>query len=83
MGAGAVLALAGGAMVLLRPGLEDGRLSPAGRDIFAAVARGVLGGLLPVDPVARAQAIQSHLGRLDNTIGGLPPALQAEINAAK
>ena len=79
-GAGTLLALAGGALVLLNPGLQGGRLSPAGRDVFAAVARGVLGDLLPGEPAALAQALQAHLGRLDETIGGLPPALQGEIN---
>jgi hypothetical protein len=79
VGAGTLLALAGGTLALLRPGLQDGRLSPAGREVFAAVAQAVLDTLLPADAAARAQAIQAHLGRLDDTIAGLPPALQAEI----
>lgn len=79
VGAGTLLALAGGTLALLRPGLQEGRLSPAGREVFAAVARGVLDSLLPADAVARAQAVQAHLDRLDNTIAGLPPPLQAEI----
>ncbi|MDP1647867.1 MAG: hypothetical protein Q8M01_06675 [Rubrivivax sp.] len=79
-GAGTLLALAGGTLALLSPGLQQGRLSTGGRDMFAAVARGVLVDLLPADPDARARALQAHLQRLDDTIAGLPPALQAEIN---
>ncbi|MBE0549039.1 MAG: hypothetical protein IH627_15600 [Rubrivivax sp.] len=79
-GAGTLLALAGGTLALLSPGLQQGRLSTGGREMFAAVARGVLADLLPADSAARAQAIQAHLRRLDETIAGLPPALQAEIN---
>ena len=79
VGAGTLLALAGGTLALLRPGLQGGRLSPAGREVFAAVAQAVLDTLLPADAAARAQAIHAHLGRLDDTIAGLPPALQAEV----
>jgi hypothetical protein len=79
-GAGAVLALAGGTLALLKPGLQQGRLSSGGREMFAAVARGVLADLLPAEPGARALALQAHLQRLDDTIAGLPPALQSEIN---
>ncbi len=79
-GAGTLLALAGGTLALLSPGLQQGRLSTGGREMFAAVARGVLADLLPAEPDARARAIQAHLHRLDDTIAGLPPALQAEIN---
>ena len=75
-----MLALAGGTLALLRPGLQQGRLSTGGREMFAAVARGVLADLLPAEPEARARALQAHLQRLDDTIAGLPPALQAEID---
>lgn len=80
VGTGTLLALGGGLLALLRPGLHEGRLTPAGREMFASVARGVLDGILPTEESARAAAIEAHLGRLDGTIGGLPPALQAEIN---
>ena len=80
VGTGTLLALAGGTLALLSPGLVQGRLSMAGREMFSAVARGVLADLLPSEPAARIRAIQGHLQRLDDTIAGLPPALQAEIN---
>ncbi len=79
-GTGTLVALAGGTLALLSPGLEQGRLSMSGREMFSAVARGVLADLLPAEPAARSRAIQAHLQRLDDTIAGLPPALQAEIS---
>jgi hypothetical protein len=82
LGAGGALLLAitGGALSLLQPGLADGRLTAAGRAVFAAVARAVLGPLLPAQPGARAVALADHLQRLDVTLAGLPPAMQAEIS---
>ena len=79
VGTGALLALAGGTLALLKPGLQEGRLSPGGRAMFAAVASAVLAGLLPADAGARSRALDAHLQRLDLTIAGMPPAVQAEI----
>jgi hypothetical protein len=79
-GTGTLVALAGGTLALLSPGLEQGRLSMRGREMFSAVARGVLADLLPAEPAAKSRAVQAHLQRLDDTIAGLPPALQAEID---
>lgn len=79
---GALLALGGGGLALLRPGWADGRLTPAGRDLFGAIARVVLEGMLP-DPItapqAYAAALEAHLGRLEATITGFPKVVQAEI----
>jgi hypothetical protein len=73
----ALVSLAGVGLALTRPGLRDGALTAAGRDVFAAVARGVLDGLLPAgDPTA---VLQSHLLRVDATIASFPPAMQAEL----
>lgn len=77
---GVVLALAGGGLALLRPGLVDGRLGPAGREVFAAVARAVLDGSLPADAQARRDAIAAHLRRLDDTVAGFPAAVRAELS---
>jgi hypothetical protein len=75
----AVLAVAGGGLALLRPGIEGGRLTPAGREVFAAVARAVLDGMLPADAAALSAALHAHLGRLDDTIAGFPSATQSEL----
>ena len=74
-----VLGAAGAGVALLQPGVRDGRFTPPARAVFAAVATTVLEGLLPAPGVARAAALQAHLDRLDATLAGLPPALQAEV----
>ncbi|MBC5763385.1 hypothetical protein [Ramlibacter albus] len=76
----AVLALGGGAAALLQPGVVDSRLSPAAREVFAAVGRGVLDGTLPQDATDRARAIDSLLPRIDALVAGLPPHAQAELS---
>lgn len=80
LGAAAVLAVAGGGLALLRPGLVDGRMTPAAREVFGAVARGVLDGSLPAAPAARDAALAAHLQRLDDTLAGFPLATQAELS---
>ena len=76
----ALLTLAGGGLALLQPGLRQGRLTPAGREVFAAVATGVLDGMLPTSPASRAAAIDGHLSRLDATIAALAPAARTELS---
>lgn len=77
---GALLAVAGGTVALLSPGRRDGKLTEAGRTMFAAVARAVLGPLLPQGATVQAQMLQAHLDRVQATIGGMPPAMQAELD---
>ena len=78
--AGALLVAVGGTVALLRPGRRDGKLTEAGRAMFAAVARAVLGPLLAQDSVVQAQVLRAHLDRVQATIAGMPPALQAEVD---
>jgi hypothetical protein len=80
IGAGALLAVAGGGIALLRPGLVNGRMTPAGRSVFQAVARAVLDGSLPAEPVAREAALGAVLQRLDDTLAGFPAPTQAELS---
>ena len=75
---GAVVALGGGLLAFVRPGWADGRLTPQGRELFAAVARAVLEGQLPEGPEAQP-ALQAHLGRLEDTVRSMPAVVQAEI----
>ncbi|WP_428420617.1 hypothetical protein [Methylibium sp.] len=81
LGAGAtvVLAAAGGAAWLWRPGVRDGALTRSGRAVFRAIARVVLEGSLPTEAAALEAALDRHLLRLDETIAGLPAATQGEI----
>lgn len=77
LGGAVVLGLGGAGVAAWRPGLAGGRLTASGRTLFAAVARAVLDGSLPSPPEA---ALQAHLDRVDATIGGLPPATQADLS---
>ncbi len=76
---GTVLTLAGGGLALWRPGLRDGQLTEAGREVFAAIARAVLDGTLPTEPGAHMAAVAAYLDRLDATLAGFAPATQAEL----
>ena len=75
-----LLTLAGGVAVLLQPGLQDGKLTPAGRALFASVGRAILQGTLPAEPQAAAQALAGLVDRIDALVIGLPPHVQAELS---
>jgi len=79
-GATATLVLAGGGLALLHPGLTQGRLTAAGREVFAAVAAAVLDGSLPTEPSQRANALTAHLQRLDEALGAFPSSVQDELS---
>jgi hypothetical protein len=77
----AVLLVAGGAAFWLQPGLQtDGTLSPAGREVFAAVGRAVLDKSLPQEEDARQRALDGLLKRVDTLVQALPPHTQAELS---
>jgi hypothetical protein len=76
---GALLALGGTLVVLARPGWRDGRLTDDGRALFGAVAVAVLDALLPGEASARRAALAAHLERVEATVAGLPPGMQAEV----
>jgi hypothetical protein len=76
----ALMAVAGGALLLLDPGRRQGHLTGAGRALFATVARAVVGPLLPADPGELRHALDEHLARLEAAIAGMPPAVQAEVD---
>jgi hypothetical protein len=75
-----LLAAAGGTLALLKPGLVDGRLSGAGREVFHATARAILEGILPSDPVAQQRALSGLLDRVDALVAGLPAHVQEELS---
>lgn len=82
LGIGASLALAatGGALVLMRPALDAGRLQPGARALMHAVARAVLDGVLPAAPAQRDAALDAHLQRLEAAIAAFPATTQAELS---
>ena len=75
-----LLALAGGAAALLQTGLQNGKLSQTGREVFRAVGRAVLDGSLPSDDAARQIALDDLLDRIDVLTLALPPHAQAELS---
>lgn len=75
-----VLILAGGATALLQPGLQQGRLSPGAQDVFSSVARAILDGTLPQEPVAAQAALAGLLQRIDALVQALPPHAQSELS---
>jgi hypothetical protein len=77
---GLVMAAGAGLVALVKPGRQAGRLTAPGRAFYAAVARGVLGPLVPVDPAAASPVLEAHLRRLEQTIASMPPGVQAEID---
>lgn len=77
---GTVLALAGGAAMLMQPGLVQGRLTEAGRALFIGVGRAILQGTLPAEPVAQLQALQAMADRVDILAQNLPPPVVAELS---
>jgi hypothetical protein len=80
LGATASLVLVGGGLALLQPGLDQGRLTGAGRSVFAAVGRAVLDGSLPSDAPQHAAAMQAHLQRLDDALAAFPTPVQTELS---
>lgn len=75
-----MLVVAGGAVALVAPGLEDGKLSAAGRHVFQSIGRAVLDGSLPADPGATQIALGGMLERIDALTQMLPPHAQAELS---
>lgn len=80
LGSAVVLAVAGGAVALIQPGLVQGKLSSAGRNVFAGAARALLDGTLPADPAAQQASINALLARIDDLTQGLPPHVQGELS---
>ena len=75
-----MLAVAGGVAVLLQPGLQNGKLMPAGRELFSSIGRAILQGTLPADPQGATAAVSGLLDRIDALILALPPHVQAELS---
>jgi hypothetical protein len=77
---GVAVAAGAGLVALVQPAREGTRLTAPARAFYAAVARGVLGGLLPAEPLAQAASLEGHLQRLEQAIAGMPPSVQQEID---
>lgn len=80
IGSAAFLAIAGGTLALIRPGLAEGKLTSEGRSVMRAVARGVLDGTLPAEAAAQTAALDAHLQRVDGAIAAFARATQDELS---
>ncbi|MEO6015991.1 MAG: hypothetical protein ABIP46_01955 [Polaromonas sp.] len=76
----ALLLVAGGTAALLRPGFENGALTPTAREVFGAVGRAVLDKTLPTEAAAKETAVQGLLARVNILVQALPPHAQAELS---
>jgi hypothetical protein len=79
LAAGALFAIAGGTLALLQPARREGRFGDPAQAMLAAVARAVLGELLP-QGAAQAAALQGLVKRLEETVASMPPAMQGEVD---
>lgn len=75
-----VLAVAGGAVALVKPGLVDGKITPSTRLILSQTAQAMLAGALPVDAAERQRILDGMMERTDVFIAGLPLHVQAELS---
>ncbi len=76
----AVLLVAGGTAALLRPGLHEGVLATAGREVFSAVGRAILDKSLPAEEGPKLIALEGLLTRVDTLVQGLAPHAQSELS---
>jgi hypothetical protein len=75
-----VLAVAGGAVALMQPGLQNGKLTEDSRLIFSRAGQAILAGTLPVEAGPNQIAINALLDRIDTFIAGTPEHVQAELS---
>jgi hypothetical protein len=75
-----VLAVVGGAVALIQPGLINGKLGPAARLVMTRVAQAILDGTLPRDAAAQQKSLDALLERTDAFIAGMPNHVQAELS---
>ncbi len=81
VGSATILALAGGGLALVVPGLDKlGRLSDTGRLVFSAVGRAVLQGSLPAEVGTQTSVVQGLLDRISVLTTNLPPHAQDELS---
>lgn len=70
-----------GASVFWNRGMSNGKLTAQGRDVMHGLARGILGHMLPKDPIQREAMLETHLLHLEEFIRGTPEMSQIQLNA--
>lgn len=80
LGAAALTAMGGVAVIGTTPGWANGRLSDDARAVFRACAPVFLAGVLPHDGDARDVALQRLLDNLDTAIEAMPAHVQNDLS---
>jgi hypothetical protein len=80
IGSAVVLAVGGGAIALVTPGLRNGRLTPESRTIVGVIAAAFLGAVLPTEPATRVAALNGLFGRLEASVAALPAHAQGDLS---
>jgi hypothetical protein len=77
----AITAAAGavGAGVWWHRGFDQGKLTPDGKSVFRAMARGILGTMLPAGP-EREAILDQHIAAMEHLINTLPKARRDQIS---
>ena len=75
-----VLVVAGGAAVLMKQGLIDGKLSHPARIAMAKIGQALLLGTLPAEPLRLKAGTEAVLGRVDALLASLPAHVLAELD---
>ena len=75
-----LLAVVGGTAALIQPGLQNGNLTAAGRNVFRAISAAVLDKTLAEQPQTKNAELTALLGRIDVLISALPQHAQAELS---
>lgn len=75
-----LLAVAGGAVALMQPGLQNGKLTEDARLIFSRAGQTILAGTLPAEAGPNQIAINALLDRINAFIAGTPEHVQAELS---
>lgn len=76
----AAVGTAVGGGIWFRRGFDGTTLTPQGREVFKAVARGVLGPMLPPPSPKREAVLAKYLDNLEALINSLPKAKRDQIS---
>ncbi len=80
LGTALVMAVVGGTVVWLRPGLQDGRIAPGVRVALHRLSEAILDRSLPAQEQDRARAVSAQIDGLEAFIAGLPAATRDELS---
>lgn len=80
VGSAAVLAIAGGAAIMLQPGLQKGTLSARSRLVMSRLAAAIMADAWPEGASPAASSMEALLDRINEKIAGTQDSVQAELS---